>query len=138
MGFHLHASISPRLGPERLPDYGSRMGTLKLKRVYEPRDVTDGYRVLVDRLWPRGVSKAEAGIDEWDKDVAPSTALRTWFGHDPAKFAEFTQRYRAELDGSPALTALRSTCAQHDVVTLLYAARDVEHNEAVVLQDLLG
>ncbi|MCA0296273.1 MAG: DUF488 domain-containing protein [Actinobacteria bacterium] len=114
------------------------MGTLKLKRVYEPRDVTDGYRVLVDRLWPRGVSKAEAGIDEWDKDVAPSTALRTWFGHDPAKFAEFTQRYRAELDGSPALTALRSTCAQHDVVTLLYAARDVEHNEAVVLQDLLG
>lgn len=114
------------------------MGTVKLKRAYEPAAPTDGYRVLVDRLWPRGVSKAEAAIDEWDKDVAPSTALRIWFGHDPAKFAEFAQRYRTELAGSPALAALRQTCAEHAVVTLVFAARDVEHNEAVVLQGLLS
>lgn len=114
------------------------MGTVQLKRVYEPRATSDGYRVLVDRLWPRGVSRAEAGIDEWAKDVAPSTELRTWFGHDPAKFAEFTRRYRSELAGSAALAALRQTCAEHDVVTLLFAARDVEHNEAVVLQGLLS
>jgi DNA-3-methyladenine glycosylase len=111
---------------------------VELKRAYDDPAPSDGYRILVDRLWPRGVSKAEAAIDEWLKEVAPSTELRRWFGHDPERFDEFTTRYRAELEGSEALRTLRARCREHPVVTLVYGAHDGEHNQAVVLRDLVG
>lgn len=110
---------------------------MKIKRVYEPIAETDGYRVLVDRLWPRGISKAKAQIDLWLKSVAPSNELRKWFGHDPERFAEFSERYRTELAESGALDELRSVIKEHPIATLLYAAHDEEHNNAVVLQELL-
>ena len=108
-----------------------------LKRVYEPATSADGKRILVDRLWPRGLSKDKAKVDHWLKEVAPSTALRQWFGHDPEKWAEFQKRYRAELKSNPAMDELRALSAQGSV-TLLYAARDQVHNEAVVLQKILN
>ena len=111
--------------------------SVKLKRVYEPAAPADGKRVLVDRLWPRGVAKAKAGIDLWLKEAAPSTELRKWFAHDPEKWPEFQMRYRAELKGSAALATLRELAREGDL-TLLYAAKDQEHNEAVVLQRLLS
>jgi uncharacterized protein YeaO (DUF488 family) len=107
-----------------------------LKRVYEPPTSADGKRILVDRLWPRGLTKDKAKIDHWLKEVAPTTALRQWFGHDPEKWSEFQKRYRAELKGNPALDELRALSAQGNV-TLLYAARDQVHNEAVALQKIL-
>lgn len=109
----------------------------KLKRVYEPPAADDGFRVLVDRLWPRGVSKEQAALDVWLKDVAPSPALRAWFGHDPAKFDEFAERYQAELAENPAAEHLRRLEREHQVVTLVYAAKDVEHNHAFVLREFL-
>lgn len=111
--------------------------TVALKRAYEPPADADGTRVLVDRLWPRGVAKAGARIDLWLKDVAPSTELRKWFGHDPDKWPAFQQKYRAELKGSPALAELRKLVRQGPV-TLVYSARDELHNDAVVLRKLLG
>lgn len=111
-----------------------------LKRVYEQPEETDGIRVLVDRLWPRGLKKEEAHIDLWLKEVAPSTELRKWFGHDPEKFAEFRRRYEAELTserGKAALAKLRDLCKQGHV-TLVFAAHDAEHSNAVVLPDLLA
>lgn len=111
---------------------------LRLKRVYEPASPEDGFRVLVDRLWPRGESKAKADLDLWDKDVAPSTELREWFGHEPPKFAEFTARYREELARNPALGDLVDQLEPHPVVTLLFGARDTVHNQAVVLADVLA
>ena len=110
--------------------------TVALKRAYEAASDSDGTRVLVDRLWPRGVTKAKARIDVWLKDVAPSTQLRKWFGHDPGKWTEFQQRYRAELKGSEALAELRKL-AREGHVTLVYGAKDEEHNDAVVLAKLL-
>ncbi|WP_022901749.1 DUF488 domain-containing protein [Humibacter albus] len=107
-----------------------------IKRAYEPASSDDGYRVLVDRLWPRGVSKESAHLDEWEKDVAPSDELRKWFGHDPAKFDEFRTRYLAELEDNPAVSALRQR-GRDGTVTLVYSAHDEEHNQAVVLRDLL-
>jgi uncharacterized protein YeaO (DUF488 family) len=109
-----------------------------IKRVYEHPGADDGYRILVDRLWPRGLSKDEAAVDEWLKEVGPSTELRRWFGHDPARFEEFAARYRTELDGSDALAELRARCAEHDRVTLVFGAKDSEHNQAVVLRGLLS
>ena len=94
--------------------------------------------MLVDRLWPRGVAKTAAHVDEWLKDVGPSTALRRWFGHDPAKFEPFAVRYRDELKGSAALAQLRHMADEHPVLTLVYGAKDTEHNHAVVLQGLLN
>lgn len=111
---------------------------LKTKRIYEAPSQEDGYRVLVDRLWPRGVSKQDAHIDVWLKDVAPSSELRTWFGHDPQKFAEFRHRYNQELKHNPAVIELRHIVGQHDTVTLLYGAKDMQANQATVLQDFLG
>jgi uncharacterized protein YeaO (DUF488 family) len=111
--------------------------SVSLKRAYEPPAETDGMRVLVDRLWPRGVRKSRARIDLWLKDLAPSTALRKWFGHDPGKWPEFRKRYRAELKGNPALAELREQSRQRDI-TLVYAARDELHNDAVVLKQVLG
>ena len=110
---------------------------LRLKRAYEPADPADGMRILVDRLWPRGVSKAKAGLDDWVKEVAPSTGLRQWFGHDPARWIEFQHRYRAELrEHSAALDRIRDL-ARTDTVTLVYGARDEQHNDAVVLRAVL-
>lgn len=104
------------------------------KRVYEPAEASDGYRVLVDRLWPRGVSKERAALDEWAKELAPSTELRQWFGHAPEKFPEFTKRYEAELAANPALQTCLAKWHKHPKVTLLYGARDETNNEAAVLQ----
>ncbi|MFT3819147.1 MAG: DUF488 domain-containing protein [Rubrivivax sp.] len=112
---------------------------LRLKRAYLPAEPGDGARILVDRLWPRGVSKAKAGLDDWIKDLAPSTELRQWFGHDPARWAEFQQRYRAELRQpaqAEALERLRAL-ARAKTVTLVFGARDEERNDAVVLCDVL-
>ncbi|PDT34804.1 hypothetical protein CO671_19035 [Rhizobium sp. M10] len=108
--------------------------TLRSKRIYEPKDEKDGLRILVDRLWPRGLKKQEAAVDIWLKDIAPSPALRRWFGHDPAKWTEFQGRYREELDkNSPVVEELRRHIGQSDA-TLLYAAKDEDHNHAIVLQ----
>lgn len=112
-------------------------GNVKLKRAYEPHDPQDGTRVLIDRLWPRGVSKADAAVDLWLKDIAPSTALRKWFGHDPALWEEFQKRYTEEVRGHPdALDQLRDL-ARQGPLTLVYAAHDELHNDAVVLRGLV-
>ena len=113
------------------------MTTWQIKRIYEAPAPEDGYRVLVDRLWPRGVSKEAAHLDEWCKDVAPSTEARRDFGHDPARFEEFKTRYRAELAASGAAEAFAKRLADQPVVTLLYAAHDPKINHAVVLQEVL-
>ena len=113
------------------------IANVRLKRAYEPAEAADGVRVLVDRLWPRGVSKEEARIDEWAKDIAPSTALRTWFGHDPARWAEFQRRYREEIKANPDLLAHLRALARKGPITLVYSARDEVHNDAVVLRDAL-
>ncbi len=106
----------------------------ELKRIYVPSKSTDGYRVLVDRIWPRGVSKEKAGIDLWMKEIAPSDQLRKWFGHDPKRWAEFQRRYQEELKAKAALTEqLRELEKTHRTVTLIYSARDDQHNQAVVL-----
>ena len=107
--------------------------SVSIKRVYDDPAAADGYRVLVDRLWPRGVSKSRAALDEWLKDVAPSPELRTWWNHDPALLGEFTQRYESELDSNAAVTDLRAIVAGHPVVTLVYGARDPKINHAAVL-----
>lgn len=111
--------------------------TVFIKRAYEPADAGDGRRILVDRLWPRGVSRDDLAVDLWLKEVAPSAELRKWFGHEAAKWPEFQRRYRTELDGSEAFAELEQAARGHKV-TLVYAARDVEHNNAVVLQQLLA
>lgn len=108
----------------------------RLKRVYEEPG-PDEYRILVDRLWPRGLSKEQARIDEWLKDIAPTSALRQWFGHDPKKFEEFGLRYSEELSKNPALSALTTILAEHKNAVLLYAAKDTQFNQAVVLQRFL-
>ena len=110
---------------------------VKIKRIYEPPAQSDGQRILVDRLWPRGVAKAQARIDLWLKDVAPSADLRRWFGHKPERWAEFQKRYLAELAGNPALEELRRL-ARGKPTTLLYGARDETHNQARVLADRLN
>jgi uncharacterized protein YeaO (DUF488 family) len=113
--------------------------TIALKRVYDEPAPSDGTRVLVERLWPRGLSKERAHVDLWLKEIAPSKELRTWFGHDPEKFTEFRRRYEAELagvSGQEALATLRNL-AKQGPVTLVFAARDTEHTNAVVLHDLL-
>ena len=112
------------------------MTQIRLKRAYDPPASDDGFRVLVDRLWPRGLRKDAARIDAWLNDVAPSTELRRWFGHDPAKWDEFRRRYKAELSRNPTLDELRSLLASHKQVTLLFGARDEAHNNAVVLRDV--
>lgn len=109
-----------------------------LKRIYDESSIDDGYRVLVDRLWPRGVSKERGAVDEWLKDIAPSPGLRVWFDHKPERFAEFSEKYREELEDNPAVTAIRRLKEEHDAVTLLYAAKDPEVNHARVLLDYLN
>jgi uncharacterized protein YeaO (DUF488 family) len=112
--------------------------SVTIKRVYEPPDASDGTRVLVDRLWPRGLAKDKAKIDRWAKELSPSDELRRWFGHDPARWAEFQKRYRAELKASGGLVReLASLAGGRERLTLLYAAKDEQHNNAVVLAELL-
>lgn len=110
---------------------------IQVKRVYEKPRASDGLRVLVDRLWPRGLTKQKAAVDVWLKDLAPSTELRKWFGHDPAKWKQFQTRYRRELAGQKEVLALLKEIGRLQTVTLLFGARDEEHNEALVLQELL-
>ena len=110
---------------------------IKLKRAYEPPASDDGTRILIDRLWPRGVKKADAAIDEWMKDIAPSTGLRKWFGHDPARWQEFRRRYQSEIRQHPDEFDRLRTLAQNGRITLVFSAHDEAHNDAVVLKDLL-
>ena len=110
---------------------------VRLKRAYEPSEQSDGTRILVDRLWPRGVSKAEAEFDEWIKEIAPSAELRTWFGHDPARWDEFRRRYRAELARHSDLLKDLRRRAREGPITLVYSARDEIHNDAVVLRNVI-
>jgi uncharacterized protein YeaO (DUF488 family) len=111
---------------------------IKTKRVYEKPAKEDGWRVLVDRLWPRGMKKEAAQLDVWMKDVAPSNALRKWFGHKPERWSEFQKKYRAELAGKKQMVAeLKKFAKEHGTLTLLFGAKDEEHNEAVVLADAL-
>lgn len=112
--------------------------TLRIKRIYEDPVADDGFRILVDRIWPRGVSKERAKLDVWLKDVAPTTQLRQWFHHEEPKWPEFARRYRAELADNPATGTLRDILFAHERVTLLYSARDEEENQAVVLRDFLA
>ena len=110
---------------------------VRLKRAYEPASAGDGYRVLVDRLWPRGVSRKKAELDEWEKELAPSSKLREWFGHEPDRFSEFRRRYIDELRANRSrLTELRRR-ARYGTLTLVYSAHDSEHNDAVVLAEVL-
>ncbi len=112
--------------------------SIRLKRTYEEPDETDGFRILVDRLWPRGVKKERACIDLWFKDIAPSNELRRWSGHDPEKWGEFKKRYFSELDSHPELIDhLWRTIEEEGKVTLVYSAKDEDHNNAVVLKDYL-
>lgn len=108
-----------------------------VKRIHEPAAKSDGFRVLVDRLWPRGISKSEAKLDLWLPDLGPSTALRQWFNHDPAKWEEFCQRYHAELNQKTRLLLTITEPAKTSSVTLLYSAKDEQHNQAVALRDFL-
>jgi uncharacterized protein YeaO (DUF488 family) len=110
---------------------------IRLKRAYEPASPSDGYRVLIDRLWPRGLAKKRAQLDEWEKELPPSTKLRKWFGHEPSRFPEFRRRYISELRRKrQRLTDLRRR-ARQGTLTLVYSAHDTEHNDAVVLADVL-
>jgi uncharacterized protein YeaO (DUF488 family) len=111
---------------------------VQLKRVYEAPSSSDGTRILVDRLWPRGLTKEKARVDIWLKEVAPSDELRKWFAHDPARWSEFKARYKAELKHNSAQLALLKQAVAKGPTTLLFGAKDTEHNEAVVLQNLLG
>ena len=111
--------------------------TIAVKRIHEPAGPGDGARFLVDRLWPRGISKEKAAFDEWMKEVAPTSELRKWFDHRPERWEEFKERYRAELQGNPAVEALRARVAAGKV-TLLYGSRNREFNHAAVLADFLA
>lgn len=112
---------------------------IRLKRVYEPPSQEDGLRILVDRLWPRALKREAAKVDVWLKDIAPGTALRQWFGHDPERWTEFERRYRRELaDHAEAVAALRELIKTNKRVTLLFAAKDSHHNNAVALKNFLG
>ena len=110
---------------------------IRLKRIYDPAEPGDGYRVLVDRVWPRGVRKADAALDEWMKDLAPSRELRQWFGHDPERWEDFSAAYKAELAQHPKFLEALLEVLRNKTVTLLFSARDRVHNQAAVLRDVL-
>ncbi|MGL4940843.1 MAG: DUF488 domain-containing protein [Bifidobacterium asteroides] len=124
------------MGIIRVPGFRRRMmGQVDIKRVYEQAADEDGIRILVDRLWPRGVSKERAALSGWLKDVAPSPDLRRWWHHDPDRFEDFARRYCIELDDNPALEDLLSIAREHDRTTLVYAAKDPAVNHALILRD---
>ena len=110
---------------------------VRLKRAYERPIASDGYRVLIDRLWPRGIKREDGRLDEWARELAPSSELRRWFGHDPARFEEFRRRYTAELAGQEEKLRELRRRARRGTLTLVYGARDTEHNDAVVLAEIL-
>jgi uncharacterized protein YeaO (DUF488 family) len=110
---------------------------VQLLRAYEPADDAGGKRILVDRLWPRGVSKADAALDQWMKEIAPSTGLRKWFGHDPDRWEEFCRRYSAELHQNAELLHQLRALARQGPITLVYSAHDEVHNDAIVLRDII-
>ena len=114
-----------------------RIMKLRVKRIYEAHDEADGFRILVDRLWPRGIKKEKAQIDTWMKEVAPSTILRKWFGHDPEKWPDFVARYKEEIHGSMAFRELRKLVKKHKTVTFLFSTKDEAHNQAVALKKFL-
>ena len=109
---------------------------IQIKRIYDAPDATDGFRILVDRVWPRGVSREKAALKEWDKMIAPSSELRKWFGHDPSRYEEFRKRYWKELEAESFITLIRQHMDEGPV-TLLFGAKDREHNQAVVLREFL-
>lgn len=113
---------------------------IQIKRIYDAPDASDGFRVLVDRIWPRGMPREKAALGEWDKMIAPSSALRKWFGHDPERYEEFRKRYRKELEDNPETEQFITLVRQHideGPVTLLFGAKDREYNQAVVLREFL-
>src|ERR1700743_246297 len=110
---------------------------IKIKRIYEPYQMGDGYRILIDGLWPRGIKKENPHIDKWLKEIAPSTELRKWFNHEPEKWKVFCGKYAAEIKNSDALKELFAEVEQHETVTILYAAKDEQYNNAVFIQQLL-
>jgi uncharacterized protein YeaO (DUF488 family) len=110
---------------------------VRLKRAYEPVATEDGTRLLVDRLWPRGVSQADAALDQWMKEIAPSTELRKWFGHDPARWGEFCRRYSEELHQNTKLLSQLRSLARQGPITLVYSAHDEVHNDAIVLREVI-
>ena len=113
------------------------MKTIQIKRVYDAPSENDGYRILIDRIWPRGVSKEDAKLDDWNKDLAPSTELRKWFDHDPDKFDDFSEKYKKELENNKEDLNKLSKKAKDETVTLVYGAKDTAHNQAVVLKRVL-
>lgn len=133
----MKSKLNPRridvTGFFRLAEYNKSM--VRIKRVYEPSTDADGFRILVDRLWPRGLSKERAAIDMWFKEIAPSPELRAWFGHEPERFAEFRQRYTKELEKNPACKQFLQLLTAHKTATLLYGARNETVNHAVILLD---
>jgi uncharacterized protein YeaO (DUF488 family) len=132
-----HRSVDDRRAFVRAAGRKGGVVDVRLKRAYEPAVPADGYRVLIDRLWPRGLTRERAKLDAWERELPPSTALRQWFGHDPRRFEEFRRRYVEELRGQrPRLAALRRW-ARDGTLTLVYSARDSEHNDAVVLAEVL-
>jgi uncharacterized protein YeaO (DUF488 family) len=110
---------------------------LKIKRVYDPVSADDGKRILVDRLWPRGIKKEKAHIDEWLKEISPSNELRKWYSHDPAKWAEFKKRYKQEIAGKEGLLKKIKAEARKQTVTLLFSSKELERNNAVALKEML-
>jgi uncharacterized protein YeaO (DUF488 family) len=129
--------LLPTLRGARRMDTKIEAGNVRLKRAYVPPAAEDGTRILVDRLWPRGVSKKAAGLDEWLKAIAPSPELRRWFGHDPSRWEEFRRRYTDEVHGNTGLLEDLRARAKQGRITLVFAARDEAHNEAAVLRDLI-
>ena len=117
----------------------TKLSTMRVavKRFYEPAETADGFRILVDRLWPRGVKKESAKIDHWLKEVAPSNELRTWYHKDMSKWSEFEKKYKAELKDNPAWPELKQLLKEHKKITLLFTSKDEEHNHALVLAKLL-
>jgi len=113
------------------------MAAIKIKRAYEPSEKSDGFRILVDRLWPRGIKKEAAHFDVWLKEIAPSGELRKWFNHETEKWEEFHKKYSTELKHSPALEEILTLVNKHKTVTLVYGAKDEQHNQAVVLKEYL-
>jgi len=113
------------------------MSDIKIKRIYEPFSKTDGYRILVDRLWPRGMKKEDAHVDLWFKDIAPSTELRQWFHAEPGRWEQFRMKYMNELKSSNAVDGLMVYTKEHPTVTLLYSVKDEEHNHALILKNFI-
>ncbi|QKJ30404.1 DUF488 domain-containing protein [Mucilaginibacter mali] len=111
--------------------------SVKIKRIYEPFAKSDGFRILIDRLWPRGIKKEGTHIDKWMKDIAPSTQLRKWFDHDPEKWDEFRMKYHHELNESDAMKEMAAIINEQATATLLYGAKEEKYNHAIVLQELL-